>query len=57
MGTFRSPSEQYDGEWKDNKRNGKGKCAWASGSWYDGEWKDDKCDGHGIYFFVNQGTY
>lgn len=37
----------YEGEWKDGKRNGQGKCTWASGSVYKGEWKDGKFNGQG----------
>ena len=32
----------YDGEYKDDKRNGRGKHTYANGDVYDGEWKDDK---------------
>ncbi len=31
----------YDGEWKDDRKNGRGKLIWADGDVYDGEWKDD----------------
>jgi hypothetical protein len=32
----------YQGEWKDDKKHGKGKYTYASGNVYEGEWKDDK---------------
>ena len=31
----------YDGEWKDDLKNGKGKINFANGDHYDGEWKSD----------------
>ena len=34
--------KKYEGEWKDDKRSGKGKQTWSqgdkAGDWYDGEW-------------------
>lgn len=33
----------YEGEWMDNKRNGRGKEVWTSGSVYDGLWKEYDC--------------
>ena len=37
----------YEGEWKAGKREGRGKCTWASGAVYEGEWKADKREGRG----------
>jgi hypothetical protein len=39
--------EKYVGEWKNDRRNGKGVNTWAEGYKYDGEWKDDKRHGKG----------
>jgi hypothetical protein len=39
----------YEGEMKDEKRNGRGKHTWPSGDVYEGEWKDDKINGRGKY--------
>ena len=36
---------QYDGEWKDGKKHGRGVFTWADGRKYDGEWKDARSDG------------
>ena len=34
--------ERYNGEWKDDKRSGKGSMMYATNERYDGEWKEDK---------------
>ena len=36
----------YDGDWKDNKRHGRGIRRWTDGAEYSGEWMDG--DMHGI---------
>ena len=36
----------YEGEWLDDKANGKGKYTHIDGTTYDGEWKNDKQNGH-----------
>jgi hypothetical protein len=36
------------GEWKEDKKNGKGVFMWANGDRYEGEWKDDKPNGRGV---------
>jgi hypothetical protein len=36
---------RYDGEWKENQRNGLGIHTFLSGHRYDGEWKEDKRNG------------
>ena len=43
----------YDGDWKDDVRNGKGKYTWINGDIYDGDWKDDKRNGKGKYTWVD----
>ncbi|KAK7895243.1 hypothetical protein WMY93_020568 [Mugilogobius chulae] len=46
--------DEYTGEWKDNKKHGKGTQVWKkSGAIYDGEWKCGKQDGHGTYSVLN----
>ena len=47
----------YDGEWKDDKRNGHGIYTFANGDVYDGEWKNDTKNGHGIYTWKNGDVY
>ena len=39
----------YEGEWKDNIRNGQGILKWNDGDIFEGEFKDYKADGHGIF--------
>lgn len=38
----------YEGEYKNNKRNGHGKAYYSDGSFYVGEWKDNKKHGKGV---------
>ena len=38
----------YLGEWKENKREGKGVLQYSNGDVYDGEWKADKKNGKGL---------
>jgi hypothetical protein len=40
---------KYEGNWENNKANGKGKFFHADGDIYTGEWKDDKANGQGTY--------
>ena len=37
----------YEGEWKDGKPHGRGKCIYADGVLYEGEWKDGQSHGYG----------
>ena len=43
-----SSGETYDGYWKNDKRNGKGKNTWPCGEIYEGDWIDNKKDGRGF---------
>ena len=38
----------YEGDFKNNKRDGKGKYSFVDGSVYTGQFKDDKLEGRGI---------
>ena len=41
----------YDGDWKQNRMDGRGKLYYQSGKLaYDGEWKSDQFCGHGILY-------
>ena len=44
---------KYEGEWRENKANGRGKFWHADGDIYEGEWEDDKANGYGVYIHVN----
>ena len=48
---------KYEGEWRENKANGRGKFWHADGDIYEGEWEDDKANGFGIYIHVNGAQY
>ena len=39
--------ENYDGEWKNNKRHGKGKCLYQDGSCHVGVWVNHRIHGLG----------
>jgi hypothetical protein len=39
----------YDGEWKEGKKDGKGVRMWFGDKRYDGEWKDGEQHGHGVF--------
>ena len=38
------------GDYKENKRTGKGTYYWHNGDKYVGEWKNDKRDGEGTFY-------
>ena len=38
----------YNGEWKEDKRDGKGLMKYIDGSDYNGEWSADKRNGKGV---------
>lgn len=41
----------YEGEWKNNKRNGYGICKYSNGILYKGYWKNDKRDSVGVAIY------
>ncbi len=47
----------YEGEWKDDKRNGRGKLTWANGDVYEGDFKNDKRNGRGKETYDNGDFY
>ena len=48
---------KYEGEWHDNKANGKGQFWHADGDVYEGNWKDDKANGYGLYQHADGARY
>ena len=40
--------EVYEGEFVNNRREGKGRLIYENGSVYEGEWKDDEMNGRGV---------
>lgn len=44
-----SDNSCYEGYWRNDKANGRGKLVHADGDVYEGDWKDDKAHGRGIY--------
>lgn len=47
----------YDGEWKNNRRHGKGKYIWHNGDRYVGGFVEGKRSGTGIYYFASGERY
>jgi hypothetical protein len=43
----------YEGEWSNDKWNGKGKCKWPNGDSYDGEFINGRISGQGKFKFAN----
>ena len=44
---------KYDGDWKNDKKNGKGLYYWTNGDHYSGDWLDDHRTGNGVYYYKN----
>jgi hypothetical protein len=45
------------GQFKDNKKHGKGKIDYHTGDKYTGAWIDDNRTGQGVYIFANGDRY
>ena len=53
-----SNGEKYEGDWKNNKRDGKGEYFLKDGiKIYEGDWKNDKFNGRGIFYYNNGDKY
>jgi hypothetical protein len=46
-----------EGEWDNDKQNGKGKEIWPDGALYEGEYKDGKKNGHGKFSWSDGAVY
>ena len=49
--------DKYEGEWKNDKRDGKGIDIFHNGAKYEGDYKNGKFDGKGILIFPNGDRY
>lgn len=47
----------YEGEYKENMKEGQGKFTYPDGSVYEGSWKADKRDGEGEYRYASGDVY
>ncbi|MBP9153000.1 MAG: hypothetical protein KBF73_12005 [Flavobacteriales bacterium] len=47
----------YTGEWKDDKKEGKGVFRWENGMSYEGDWKANKRSGHGKFTWPNKQVF
>lgn len=47
----------YEGEYKNNKKEGKGKMVYPDGGTYDGQWKEGFRDGQGTFKYPNGDWY
>ena len=43
---------RYEGYWKQDKANVRGKLTHSDGDIYEGEWLDDKAHGYGVYTHI-----
>ena len=44
---FWAKGDQYEGEFSNGMKNGKGLFIWSNGNKYDGDWKDNQRHGKG----------
>ena len=48
---------RYEGYWKEDKANVKGKLTHSDGDVYEGEWLEDKAHGYGVYTHIDGAKY
>ncbi len=48
---------RYEGYWKEDKANVKGKLIHSDGDVYEGDWLDDKAHGYGVYTHIDGAKY
>ena len=48
---------RYEGDWKDNRQDGRGAQTWPRGDSYDGEWENDTRTGYGSYVWAEGDRY
>lgn len=52
-----SSSTRYLGDWRDNRRHGRGRFTWSDGSYYEGDWENDLRHGRGLLELSNGFKY
>jgi len=56
-GAFQESNGSYEGEWKENNKEGLGKKAFTDKSIYMGAWKNNMKEGHGVYTWQDNTKY
>jgi len=56
-GTFQETNGVYEGEWKDNNKEGLGKKSFSDKSVYMGSWKNNMKEGQGVYVWQDNTKY
>ena len=54
---FWPDGSKYEGTWRNDKANGKGRMTHANGDIYDGCWENDKANGYGVFIDINNAKY
>ena len=49
--------DRYEGDWNNNKKEGKGVFIWPDGKKYEGDFKDNKRDGYGTLIDAKGNKY
>ncbi len=57
QGEFISSTVRYKGDFRDNKKQGKGTYIWANGDRYEGDFVDDEPSGRGKFVFASGDQY
>ena len=57
QGEFISPEFRYKGEFRENKKQGKGTYIWANGNRYEGDFVEDEPSGRGKFVFASGDQY
>lgn len=58
VGTFHYMNgEKYEGDWKEDWKEGVGKWYYTNGSYFDGEWRGDNINGKGTCYYINGNKY
>lgn len=54
---FWPDGSKYEGMWRRDKANGRGRMTHANGDLYEGEWRDDKANGKGLFIDAANARY